>query len=151
MGKCYNVCCDSNTNVSQSSGTSVTQYYFDWTKLPEGQYKVTFSYMSDDETLTLSPVQTIWTDLNSGDSTYQAGNGTTVVSPMIGFLGTLHPSKHGANGIYFAGSTMNPPVMMYKPNNNFFTIFLRNGLTNGAYTAYVTTPYVLMLNFELME
>jgi hypothetical protein len=107
--------------------------------------------MSDDETLTLSPVQTIWTDLNSGDSTYQAGNGTTVVSPMIGFLGTLHSSKHGANGIYYASSTQNPPVMMYKPNNNFFTIFLRNGLTNNAYTAYVTTPYVLMLNFELME
>ena len=149
--KIYNVCCDSNTNVSQNNGTSDTQYYFDWSKLPEGQYKVTFSFVNDDETITLSPIMTIWTDLNSGDSTYQAGNGTTVVSPMIGFLGLVIPSKHGANGIYEAGSTYNPPVLMHKPNNNFFRVFLRNGLTTTPYTAFVTTPYVLMLNFELCE
>jgi len=146
--KIFNVCCDSNTNVSQVNGTSETQYYFDWNKLPEGQYKVTFSFMSDDETLTLSPVMTLWTDLNSGDSTFQAGNGTC---PMIGFLGTLLPTKHGANGAYYAGSTQNPPVLMYKPNNSFFKVYLRNGLTFNNYVAYVTTPYVLMMNFELVE
>ena len=148
MGKCYNVVCDSSNNyVSQVNGSDTT-YYFDWSKLPEGQYKVTFSYMSDDTTTTLSPVMTLWTNLNSGDSTYQAGNG---VCPMIGFMGNLFPDKHGANAYYYAKHVDNPPVCMYRPNNNFFSVYLRNGITNTSYSTPVASQYVLMMNFELMD
>lgn len=147
MVKIFNVCCDSNTFVSQVDRAD-TQYFFDWSKLPEGQYKVTFSYMSQDTTTTLVPVMTLWTDLNSADSTYHANGGS---SSMIGFLGTLIPTKHGANSSYYASSTHNPPVLMYKPNNNFFRVFLRNGLTTTSYSTPTPSVYVLMLNFELVE
>jgi hypothetical protein len=148
MVQIFNVVCDSSNNyVSQVNGSS-TQYYFDWTKLPEGKYKMTFSYMSDDTTTTLSPVMTLWNDFNSADGTYLAGNG---VNPMISFMGVLFPDKHGANGYYYAGAVDNPPVLMYKPNNNYFNIFLRNGLTMTSYSTPTASQYVLMMNFELVE
>jgi len=148
MVQIFNVVCDSSSNfVSQVNGSS-TQYYFDWSKLPDGKYKMTFSYMSDDTTTTLSPVMTLWNDFNSADGTYSAGNG---VSPMISFMGNLFPDGHGANRFYYAKAVDNPPVLMYKPNNNFFNIFLRNGTTMTSYATPVASQYVLMMNFELVE
>jgi hypothetical protein len=144
----FNVCCDSSNNyVSQVNGSS-TQFYFDWSRFPQGRYKVTFSYMSDDTTTTLSPVMTLHTDFNSGDSSYVAGNGVMTNSPC---LGVLFPDKHGANGYYYAGAVDNPPVIMYRPNNNFFNVYLRNGLTTTAYSTPVAAQYVLIIHFELVE
>ena len=144
----FNVCCDSSNNfVSQVNGSS-TQFFFDWSKLPEGKYKVTFSYMADDTTTTLSPVMTLWTDLNSGDSNYTAGNGTAA---MNGCLGNVFPDGHGANRFYYAKACDNCPVEMYKPMNNFFNIYLRNGLTVTPYSTPVATQYVLIMNFALIE
>lgn len=145
--KVFNICCDSNTYVSQVNGSETT-YYFEWNKLPDGQYKVTFSYMSDDTTTTLSPVMTLWSNLNSGDSTYQAGNGT---ASMINFMGNLFPNVHGVNSFYYAKACDNPPTYMYKPNNNFFTITLRNGLSSTTYSTPIAAQYILMINFELVE
>lgn len=146
--KMYNVCCDSSNNyVSQVNG-SETKFYFDWSKIPEGQYKVTFCYMSDDTTTTLSPVMTLHTDLNSGDSSYTAGNGTSAMNMC---LGNLFPDKHGANGYYFATPVHNCPVLMYRPNNNYFSVYLRNGLTTTNYSTPTASQYVLIMNFELVE
>ena len=146
MGRCYNVVCDSSFNVSQPS-IGQTTYYFDWSKLRDDKmYKVRFSYMSDDTTTTLSPVMTIFHDFNAGGTTYQAGNGT---SNIVGLLGNVFADKHGANAYYSAKYTDNPPLMMYKPTNNFFTITFRNGLTAGSvYSTPAATSYVLMINFE---
>ena len=145
----FNVCCDSSNNyVSQVNGSS-TQFYFDWSMVPNGLYKVTFSYMSDDTTTTLSPVMTLHTDFNSADSSYLAGNGTT--STMTQCLGNLFPDKHGANGYYYAKAVDNPPVYMHKPNNNFFNVFLRNGLTTTAYSTPTASQYVLIMHFEFVE
>ena len=109
---------------------------------------MTFSYMSDDTTTTLTPVMTLWNDFNSADGTYIAGNG---VSPMISFMGVLFPNAHGVNTFYYAKHVDNPPVLMYRPNNNFFNIFVRNGLTTTSYSTPTASQYVLMMNFELVE
>lgn len=148
MGKCYNIVCDSSNNFYSQNTGSQTTFFFDWSKLPNKMYKIKFSYMSDDISATLSPVMALWADFNGSSTTYNAGNGTDAV---VGFLGNVFPDKHGANAYYSAKYNDNPPVMCYKPNNNFFTITLRNALTNTLYTTPTASQYILMLNFEEVD
>lgn len=142
----FNVCCDSSNNFYSQIDGSTTSFLFDWTLVPEGNYDLTFSYMSDDTTITLSPVMTLWADLNGVEQCYLA-NGTSA-SRKINFLGILKASGHGANTYYFADSTTNPPIRLQRPSNNNFTISLRNGLTTTAYTTPIAAQYVLILHFE---
>ena len=130
----FSVCCDSSNNFYQQIDGSTTSFIFDWTLVPEGNYNLTWAYMSDDTTITLSPVMTLWADFNGVGQTFLA-NGTSA-SSKINFLGILRASGHGANTYYYADSTTNPPIRLQRPTNTIFTISLRNGLTT---TAYATT------------
>jgi len=142
----FNVVCDSSNNYFSQINGSTTTFSFNWALVPDKMYDVTFSYMSDDVTTTLSPVMTLWTDMNGTPDTYLA-NGTTA-SKRIGFLGILRADKHGANSYYYSDSQTNPPVRMQRPSATEFTVYLRNALTTDAYATPTAGQYVLMLHFE---
>lgn len=141
----FNVCCDSSNNFYSQVNGSTTQFWFDWGLIPDGKYNLTFSYMSDDTTTTLSPVMTLWVDFNGNENQYLASSGQ---SKKINFLGSLRADKHGANSFYFADTTSNPPTRLSKPTNNVFTVSLNNALTTTPYVTPVATQYVLILHFE---
>jgi hypothetical protein len=144
----FNVCCDSSNNYYSQVNGSTTQFWFDWSLVPDGHYNLTFSYMSDDITSTLSPVMTLWVDFNGTENQYLANAGT---SRKINFLGSLKADKHGANSFYYADTKLNPPVQLIKPTNNVFTVSLNNALTTTAYSTPVAAAYVLVLHFESCE
>jgi hypothetical protein len=144
----FNVCCDSSNNYYSQINGSTTSFFFDWGLIPDGKYDLTFSYMSDDTTTTLSPVMTLWVDFNSAGNSYLANAGQ---SKKINFLGNLKADKHGANAFYYADTQLNPPVQLIKPTNNVFTVSLNNALTTTAYSTPVAAPYVLVLHFESCE
>jgi hypothetical protein len=144
----FNVCCDSSNNYYSQINGSTTSFWFDWSLVPDGKYNLTFSYMSDDTTTTLSPVMTLWADFNGLENVYLANNGT---SRKINFLGSLKADKHGANGFYYADINTNPAVQLTKPSNNVFTISLNNALTTTSYNTPVAAAYVLVLHFEACD
>jgi len=147
MGKySFNVCCDSSNNYFSQIDGSTTQFAFNWSLVKDCKYNLTFSYMSDDTTTTLSPVMTLWSDFNSIENVYLA-NGTTA-SQRINLLGSLRADKHGTNSYYYAETTTNPRIQLERPSNNTFTIYLRNALTYVAYSSPIAAPYVLILHFE---
>jgi len=117
----FNVCCDSSNNYYSQINGSTTSFFFDWGLIPDGKYDLTFSYMSDDITTTLSPVMTLWVDFNSAGNNYLSNGGQT---KKINFLGSLRADKHGTNSFYFADITSNPPVRLSKPTNNVFTVYI---------------------------
>ena len=142
----FSVVCDSSNNrYSQITG-STTSFNFDWSVVKECKYDLTFSYMSADTTTTLSQVMTISTDFNSAENVYLAN--ATGGSQRINLLGSLIANKHGVNSYYYADENTNPPVQLYKPTNNIFTIFLKYGTTNIAFNDPVASAYVLILNFK---
>jgi hypothetical protein len=150
MGKySFNVACDSSNNYFSQINGSTTQFNFNWALVKDCKYDLTFSYMSDDTTTTLSPVMTLWTDFNCAENTYLAN--ATTASPNINLLGCLRADKHGANGYYYADENTNPPVRVQRPSNNTFTIFLRNALTSVAYATPVASQYVLILHFKEVD
>jgi len=141
----FNIACDSSNNYYSQVNGSTTQFWFDWSVIPDGKYNLTFSYMSDDITSTLSPVMTLWVDFNSAGNSYLANAGQ---SKKINFLGSLRADKHGVNSFYYADTLTNPPVRLSKPTNNIFTVSLNNALTTTAYSTPVAGQYVLVLHFE---
>jgi hypothetical protein len=140
----FNVMCDSSNNYSHING-STTSFNFDWTLVPDKNYDLTFSYMSDDVTVTLSPIMTLWADFNGVEQNYIAnGDGAR----KINCLGALRTYGHGANVYYWADTLTNPPTRIQRPSNNIFTISLNNALTTVPYATPVAGQYVLTLHFE---
>jgi len=144
----FNVCCDSSNNFYSQVNGSTTQFWFDWSLVPDGTYNLTFSYMSDDTTTTLSPVMTLWVDFNGNENQYLASSGN---SKKINFIGSLKADKHGTNSFYYADINTNPAVQLIKPTNNVFTVSLNNALTTTSYATPVAAQYVLILHFEACD
>jgi len=144
MKKIYNVVLQS----AIPSQTTVGEiFYYDWGQMPEGEYKVSFSFISAIATLVNTTVANIFVDL---------GQDTNIVSATgqqyrSGYLGMLRYSGTGANNSLFAGLNDNPPsYLMNKPKNN--RVFVQIIANTGTFeTNYSVAPgaYTLCMSFEL--
>ena len=146
MRKIYNV-------VFQSSIPSQTTvgeiFFFDWGQLPQGEYKVSFSFVSGIATLVNSTVANIFVDLGQ-DVQIATVTGNQFRS---NYLGMLRWTGTGASNYLFAGLNDNPPVyLMNRPNNN--KVFIQIHANTGTFTTnYSPVPgaYTLSMSFELQE
>ena len=144
MGRIYNVVFE-GTNAPETASSKV--YYYDWGVLPDGQYKVTFSFSSRIQTLTNTTVANIFMDL--GQFLPQATvNGST---PRIDYLGSLKYSGTGTNQFLFAGVTDNPPIYLNtRPMNNNVHILIQNNTVAEQTYGIVNDAYTLCLSFEYL-
>jgi len=60
MGKIYNIVLNSNNGAG---GTNAKTYYYDWSLIPEGRYKCSFSYVGSAQTLNVVTNAKIYLDL----------------------------------------------------------------------------------------
>lgn len=146
MRRIYNVVLQS----AIPSQTTVGEiFYYDWGQLPEGQYKVSFTFISAIATLVNTTVANIFLDLGQ-DTDLVSASGQQYRS---GYLGMLRYSGTGASNYLFAGLNDNPPTyLMNKPANN--RVFVQIHANTGTFeTNYSVAPgaYTLCLSFELQE
>jgi hypothetical protein len=148
MGRIYTVVF--NSAVAGAASTNSEQFFFDWSQLEEGRYKVTFSFMSAVNSVTQPTgtfVPNIFIDLGQGAYTSIASSNVPT-SAAIGavfnanFLGSLEfksfTSNVGSYGYYCATSTTNPPFYLdNRPRNNAVNITINN---NGATQSTPFTP-----------
>ena len=146
MGRIYNV-------VFQSSVPSTTTvgevYYYDWAQLPQGEYKVSFSFVSAIATLVDTSVANIYVDLGQNCAYASASNEVY----RSGYLGSLKYSGTGSANYLYSAVNDNPPVyLMNRPNNNRIMIEIHSNAT-GFETNYSPNPgeYTLCLSFELQD
>ena len=155
----YNFCL--NSALGGASPTSGSTFFVDWSILPEGEYKVsfTFSSVATGTDLTLSTTPVIYLELGQAS--------TTVIEPSAananntyrgGFLGCLRAQSitstlAGTAEYYtflYADTNNNPPVyLLSRPRNNTVTVDIH---TSSATLQTNYTPigaYVLTLSFEL--
>ena len=146
MRRIYNVVLQS----AIPSQTTVGEiFYYDWGQLLEGQYKVSFTFISAIATLVNTTVANIFLDLGQ-DTDLVSASGQQYRS---GYLGMLRYSGTGASNYLFAGLNDNPPTyLMNKPANN--RVFVQIHANTGTFeTNYSVAPgaYTLCLSFELQE
>ena len=146
--KIYNVLF--NSAISTTTTIEAKTYFFDWGKLEQGNYKVTFSFVTAPHTTTRTCAN-IFIDLGLENSYIAQGTSGTQLPTCNNFLGSVRATGIGANSQLFADSVGNPPVMIYnRPNQNQVTIrLLANDLVQTPYTPNV--DYSLNMCLELIE
>jgi hypothetical protein len=156
MGKIYNIVLNSGMGTADATnGTREINYFYDFSTMEEGNYKVTFSFLTSFFTTTNSTVCNVFLDL--GQNSQMAKNQSNSNSqkyPNL-FLGFLRYSGTGASQHLFADNITNAPVYLnQKPkNNNIKVLLLNNNANQDAYTsgAITITNYSLILNFEKID
>ena len=132
--------------ISSLSGVNNNNltYDFNWTNIPQGKYKMSFSYkglnngdyVGDD-----SPQ--IFLSLGTVPSVYQAGeaNGSVIST----YIGSLRAETHAAGQVYFyANLNDNPPV--------YFENIPRSGpISIKVFTSDFVTPFTTSLGSPLDE
>lgn len=145
--KSYNVVFQSTIPAQTTIGEV---FFYDWAQqMPEGKYKVTFSFLCGIATLTNTYIANIFCDLGQSSAMATVKGGVY----RAGYLGMLRPSGTGANSYLFANTVDNPPTyLMNRPNNNkvFIEIHTNQVSFEDNYTPTIG-EYTLCMNFELQE
>jgi hypothetical protein len=160
--KNYNVVLNSTFCTSDTSTNVVADknYYIDWSAtLPDKNFKLTFTFMSETNTITqMATLPIITIDfLNQGNidicqPTYQATSSN--------ILGLIYPTilDTTTDLAYFrAEKNFNNSIYLSRPRQNNFNVQIKtNGSPSVLWTDEAATPlsmaqYVLILSFEECE
>ena len=149
----FNIVLNSQQVSASSSGNpNDCTYEFNWTNIPQGKYKMSFSYKGQNNSDFVSnDSPQVFLHMNATPSCYQASNANgSVIST---YIGSLHAETHAATEIvFFANVVDNPdvyfdniptsgPIQVKVFRANFttpFTTFAGSNLAN----------YVMVLSFE---
>jgi hypothetical protein len=152
--KRFNIVLNSQQVSASSSGNNNDcTYEFNWTNIPQGKYKMSFSYKGQNNSDFVSnDSPQIFLSLGATPSVYQAnGSSGSVVSTWIG---SLHAETHAAaQVVFYANLQDNPdvyfdhlptsgPIRVQVYRENFTTPFTT--VTGGLELA----NYVMALSFE---
>ncbi len=152
----YNFCLNSNFGGATPSTSST--FFVDWSVLPEGEYKVSFTFTSTAASTDLANTvnAVIYLDLGQAStSIIESSSALSANTYRGGFLGCLRQTSY-ANATDFvtflyADTVSNPPVyILSRPRNNSVSVDIHTATTTTTTTNF--TPigaYVLTLSFEL--
>jgi len=147
MGKIYNVVLMSD--IGNGAATTGETFFYDWTQLPDVQYKVSFSFQSAIATLTNTTIATIYVDLGQSYNTLAKSQNSNAIQYKSFFLGSLQYSGTGASNGLSAMTITNPLTFLNgRPRNNNFLVEIHQNNANQADYAPPTGAYTLILNFE---
>lgn len=146
-------------NGTQPNGNNAeTNYSFDFGTLPDGDYKATFSYMGQENDLSISNTHNyrpalVYMNLGSG-TIAQAGNASgTAKWQSSNFLGFLDTNRNTNYAYLYAKNKDNSAVFFNRPSTNQITIRVQDNL--GALyvdsSSVVLNSYVLTLSLELVK
>ena len=143
--KTYNVILQSA--IGNGASTLSETYFFDWTRIPDVPYKLTFSFNSSYLTPSAGTNASIYTNLNQPYNNVASSQGTTAVGYRSDFLGSLYVYVALTFAYLAADITSNPPIYLDgRPRNNNFMIQILAGVD----LIYSVAPasYQLILSFE---
>ena len=157
-GRTYNFCL--NSNFGTGAPTASTKFFVDWSLLPEGEYKVTFTFTSAVTATDLgSTVNAIlYLDVGQGSTSMIEATGTDNTYANIGqrgsFLGCLRQTSYPISTEYitflYADINSNPPVYLFsRPRNNSVSVDIHTSSTTTTTNYSPIGSYVLTLSFEL--
>ena len=151
MGKIYNIVFNSQWGLPASS--SQTEYFIDWSRLPQGQYKCSFTFVGTN-ILTLVDIANVFINLGCSNNFMATNPTNTTIIYNYNYIGSLVPTGIGNNQRLNADLSTNPPFYLNsRPvSNNVIVYILRNNATQDVYIVPpVQEVYTLTLNLELLD
>ena len=104
MGKIYNIVLNSGYGTTNGDIRNIT-FYYDWGRMEEGRYKLSFTFITSSFTTTNVNVCNIFTDLCQ-TNTFFAGNPNSSQSYGFQYLGMARASATGANNYLYAPNNL---------------------------------------------
>ena len=154
MGKIYNIVLNSAFGTATGDARNVS-FFYDWSRLDQGKYKLTFTFASSNFTTTNANVLNIFTDLCQTNTFFASNpNGTRNDTYAYQFLGIARASATGTNNYLYAPNNFNGEMYLnQRPSNNLFSILLLNNDANKTSYSSTTVPgnYSLILTLELLD
>lgn len=154
----YNFCL--NSNFGGNTPATSSTFFVDWSVLPEGEYKVSFTFSSAFTSPDLTDTTTAVIYLDLGQSS------TSIIEPSAalsantyrgGFLGCLRPTSFSTGGValtdyvtyLYADTVSNPPVyILSRPRNNNVSVDIHTSSLTTTTNYSPIGAYVLTLSFE---
>jgi hypothetical protein len=155
----YNFCL--NSNFGGKTPATGSTFFIDWSVMPEGEYKVSFTFTSTMPLTDLgnSTNAVIYLDLGQAStSIIESSVANSVNAYRGGFLGCLRQSSFavGATTVtdyitfLYADTTTNPPVYIFtRPRNSQVSVDIHTSSTSTTTNFSPIGDYVLTLSFEL--
>jgi hypothetical protein len=154
----YNFCLNSNFG-GKTPETSST-FFVDWSIMPEGEYKVSFTFTSEatatDLTNTTNAI--IYLDLGQASSSIiEPSAALSKNSYRGGFLGCLRPQSYTTGTTIatdfitylYADINTNPPIyILSRPRNTAVSVDIHTASTSTTTNYTPIGAYVLTLSFE---
>jgi hypothetical protein len=155
----YNFCL--NSNFGGNTPATSSSFFVDWSIMPDGEYKVSFTFTSaaTSSDLINNVNAVLYLDLGQAStSIIESSVALSRNAYRAGFLGCLRPSSF-ANGnsvtsdyvtFLYADTNTNPPVyILSRPKNNTISVDINTSSTTTTANFSPIGDYVLTLSFEL--
>ena len=145
----FSVVIDSVDAFENVNGVYNRKYAIDWSFLPEGEYDLTYSFVSAPSLAGASDVKGIALEgLGTQLQVYLAGSQTDTKScNLIGLLNRVN-FNDGTAKQRFQQPSFNPPVVLkQRPSNNIFSVRMVNTISGSA-SAGMGGTYILILHFS---
>lgn len=147
-----------NNNFGTGAPTASTKFYVDWSVIPEGEYKVTFTFTSSITATDLGNTTNacLYLDLGQSSTSIIETSGTSSFS-LAGikssFLGCLRQTSYAVSADYvtflYADTITNPPVyLLNRPKNSSVSVDIHTSSTSTTTNFTPIGDYVLTLSFE---
>jgi len=151
----YNFCL--NSNFGGATPTTSSTFFIDWSIMPEGEYKVSFTFTSAITGTDLGNAANALIYLNLGQSSTSIIESSAALSSNAyrsDFLGCLRPTSYAISADYvtflYADTNTNPPVyILTRPRNNSVSVDIHTSSTTTTTNFSPIGAYVLTLSFEL--
>ena len=155
----YNFCL--NSNFGGNTPATSSTFFIDWSVLPEGEYKVSFTFTSSIASTDLGNTNNavIYLDLGQASTTIiEASVALSNNTYRGGFLGCLRQASYTTGTttttdnitFLYADTNTNPPVyILTRPRNNNVSVDIHTSSTTTSTNFTPIGAYVLTLSFEL--
>ena len=149
-----------NSNFGTGAPTASTKFFIDWSILPEGEYKVSFTFTSAITATDLGSTTNacLYLDVGQGSTSMIEASPSDITYANIAqrgsFLGCLRQTSFLNATDYvtylYADLNNNPPVYIFsRPRNNSVSVDIHTSSTSTTTNFSPIGGYVLTLSFEL--
>jgi hypothetical protein len=154
----YNFCL--NSNFGGNTPATSSTFFVDWSVMPEGEYKVSFTFTSAITGTDLANTTNAVIYLDLGQAS------TSIIEPSLalasntyrgGFLGCLRPTSYTTGTtiatdfitFLYADTNTNPPIyILSRPRNNNVSVDIHTSSTTTTTNFAPIGAFVLTLSFE---
>ena len=161
MGKIYRIVL--NSDISPTTFVSSRQFFYDWSKLEQGSYKCSFTFISGKPTTSPNFIYVVNISLDLGQSNVYFPRPTNTRADLgpPNYIGSLTHNNidydaldpYADSAYLFATLETNPPFyLQQRPTNNIFTVNMQTNTSPiFGFNSSLVGKYTLTLYLEKMD